>query len=837
LSQLTHDSAVDSNHVARAGRVALIGTGPLMLLSLILVVILALGAAPDKHHGSLLDWVRGAIWLAGLAWHGTVSATIRGNASTSESSSSGTYDASAYATFTPLLLTFFTLAFLAWAARTDERQRPSTGLGQLATRSIVTSVFLGVAWFLLSTASRASNGFGTSFSDSMGLGTAQARVGFGLSAIPTGSTVLLLSLAVILAARLAATPIHQRPSARVASWLSAFGAAFRLSVGVAMATTAVAVTYLLVQLIQAIGEDTTAIADLASTAGDANSASPLAAVIFGILTLPNVLITGAGFALGSDLAATGDGVVSGSLPSLLGIGDLPFTTYSFGLFTESERPTWLFLLLLTSMIAALTAGVRSIVRTQPAPVHLSTTGQWAVAFAGLWAGLGWLTSVGFGVSGSAAGDMTSTAAQGIGTLHWDGRAGLSYVGIIGLALLWASAAYVSAHWLTPRLGGSAPRSVATIGAMGNHRLHPSWALTLADASVRLEKVLPGWLRSAADQAALNGYTAEQLRLRPGTARKIVLIGGTASLLVIVGIIGTSVLASTTYGPAAAAKGYLDDVASGDARGAMERADLTSGNGELLTDAVLRAQRKESPITQVRVVRTRTSEQDSLVDVTYSVNGAVHSTTLSLTQDETQPQWGGLFHSWTVRDPFAEVAISGVVGPVEVSGAMASGGTTYRVFPGVTTATIPATPLLDAASSASEALAPGSSATLELQQSLRQNVVDEVRTKMVVELTTCAKQTVLAPSGCPFGSSNFVSGRAVGVRWQAAADIANAISVEYSEGSLSTSGELPLTVTYTDVADFNTSAESDTVTADLSASITYAGKGDITIQWAGTSPSS
>jgi len=304
----------------------------------------------------------------------------------------------------------------------------------------------------------------------------------------------------------------------------------------------------------------------------------------------------------------------------------------------------------------------------------------------------------------------------------------------------------------------------------------------------------------------------------------------ASLLIAVAVIGRSVLETTTYGPESAAKAYLSDVASGDARGAMERADRTSGNGDLLTDGVLRAQLKESPISSVRAVRTRATEQSTSVDVTYVVDGATQSATLSLTQDRTQPQWGGLFHSWVVHDPFAEVTFSGSDGLIQVGGRAVSVGTTYRVFPGVITATVPETALLTAAS-ASRTLAPGSSADLALRPSLRQNVIDEVRSQMVAELLKCLKQTVLVPSGCPFSSSRFLLGRAVGVKWLVASDIANAISVEYSEGSLSTSGELPLTVTYTDVSDFSTSAESDTVTADLRTSITYAGKNDITIQWA------
>jgi hypothetical protein len=826
---MTRDFAVDSDHVARAGRVALLGTGPLLLLSLVIVVALALAGAPEKHHGSVLDWVRGAIWLAGLAWHGTLAATVRGNAGTSESLASGTYEATAYATLAPLLLTFLTLALLAWAARKDERQRPSTGLGQLATRSLATSAFLGLAWFLLSGASRSSNGFGLKLSEYLGAGSsAHVRIGVGLGAVPTATTVLFLSLAVILAVRLATSPGRLHTNARLGSWLSAFSSALRLSVAVAVATTFVTVTYLLVQLIQAIGEDTSALSGVTSDATP-DGAGPLVTIGLGLLTLPNLLITGSGFSLGSDLAASGDGSVSGSLPSLLGMSDLPFTTASYGLFTDSERPTWLYILLLTSLIAALAAGVRSIVRTQPAPLRLSTTAQWAVAFAVLWAVLGWLASVSFGVSGRAAGDVTSRVEQGIGVMSWDGSAGLSYTGIIGLATLWAAVACVAAHWLTPRLGGSAPRTIAGIGGLVDRRLHPSWALMLADASVRLGKDLPSWLRSAADDAAAKGYVAEQLPLHPGAARRIVLVGGTATLLIAVAVVGGSILESTTYGPAAAAKTYLDDVASGNAQGAMEQADLTSGNGDLLTDGVLQAQQKESPMTAVQVVSTKTSDKSSTVEVTYKVNGVAQSATLSLIQDDTRSRWGGLFHSWTVRDPFAQVTVSGSGGPIQIGGRTVTAGTIYRVFPGVVTATTPATQLLDADSD-SQVVTIGSSTELSLNPDLRQNVINDVRAQMVTELTQCLKQDVLVPIGCPFSSSDYLSGRAVGVNWQAVSDIGNAITVSNSEGTLSTSGELPLSVTYTDVSDYSTSAESDSVMADLSATITYDGQDSISIQW-------
>jgi hypothetical protein len=828
----TDSFAVDSDHVARAGRVALFGTGPLLVLSLVVVVVVSLAAAPDKHHGSILDWIRGGIWLAGLAWHGRMSATIRGNAGSSESSALGTYDATAYATLAPLLLTAFTLAFLAWSARKDERQRPSNAVGQAITRSAVTSALLAVAWFLLSAASRAHNGFGLNPSDYLGVeDSLQARVGVGLSAVATAFSVLVLSFVVTLAARLITAPGTLQRSARLSSWLTAFSAAVRLSVAVAVATTVVAVVYIAVQVVQAMGQDTTAVAEAAGSASDVGGKGPFVGLILMVLMLPNVLISGSGFALGSDLAASGDGTVSGSLPSLLGMSDLPLSTYSYGLFTESDRPTWLYILLLTSLVAALVAGIRSVVRTQPGQVRLATAGQWAVMLALLWGCLTWLASVSFGASGRAAGGVAGPDAQSIGALSWDGRAGLSYAGIIGMAALWAALAYAAGHWVAPRLGGTAPRTVAAIGGLVTHRLHPSWALMLADASVRLEKDPARWLRSAADEAAAGGYAAEQLAIRPGTARKLAVIGGGVTLFALMAVIGQSVLASTTYGPGSAAKAYLDAVASGDASGALDHAVVTGGNNGLLTDKVLRDQLKASPMSSVRVVHAKTGDQDASVEVAYKINGVEQSATLSLSQDQTQPEWGGLFHSWKVDDPFAEVTVSGGGGSVQIGGKPVTQDSAYRFFPGVVTAKTAATTLLSESSSSSQPTGPGLSAELTLTPTLRQNVVDEVRAKVVTMLTDCSKQATLVPDGCPFSSSDLVFGRAVGVNWHATSDMAGAISVDYADGTLSTSGELPMTVRYTDVSDFSPpSPGTDTVTADLAASVTYTSADDITVLW-------
>src|SRR5215218_2405017 len=158
LSTLSDQLEVDADHVSRAGRVAAFGTVPLLLLCLLTVVVLALAAAPDGHHGSVLDWLRAAIWLGGMAWHGTLSISGRGSLG-ADLPLSGSVQGVSTGTFAPLLLTMFTIGWLVWSARRDERQRPSSGFPQLLARSVLTGGLLAIAWLLLSAVSRASSGF------------------------------------------------------------------------------------------------------------------------------------------------------------------------------------------------------------------------------------------------------------------------------------------------------------------------------------------------------------------------------------------------------------------------------------------------------------------------------------------------------------------------------------------------------------------------------------------------------------------------------------------------------------------------------------------------------
>lgn len=818
-------TSLNQDHATAAARIALFATAPLLLVALAIVLVATL-AAPDGHRGSALDWLRASLWLAGLAWHGTLAATVRGTVAGEEDFSGGSFEAVASASVAPLLLTGVTLGLLFWHSRRDERQRPSADPSQLAGRGALTAGILAAGWVVLAFASRAQKGFGLDLAHELGNDiSSNVRFSLGLDPVRTGISVLGIGLVVSVAARLSAAGPGAPQTGWTTSWMAAFRAAVRLVTAVVGSTAAVFLVYAIVETSKAMGDSQNS---FTTAVTDPNDMGPYAGLAIWAAMLPNVLITAAGFALGSDVSAASDGAVSGFLPSLLDMNDLPTDTWSYGLFSDSSRPAWFYLLLLTSLVGALVAAVRSILRSTRKPLSWGTAAQWVVATAALWAALAWLAGAGVRASAEATGQLAAND-QPLGGLDWHGRAGLSYTGIIGLAVVWAAVAYLAATAATPHLGGIAPRTLAILGAARGHRLAPSWALSLADAAVRMGKPLPAWLRVGADNAARAGVAVEQLRIRPKAARRVVVAGSAVAVIAAVLAGGYAYESSRVYGPVPAAKKYLDAVATGDATAALALARVENGNTALLNDQVLKAQLKAAPMTGVHVGKADVTADTATVEVSYAMKGEPRTTSLRMVQDDNRPRWGGLFKEWVVVDPFAEVTIDSDGETVRVAGKAITGGT-YKMFPGQVAATRPNTKMYLGGSTTSWVPTPGDKGTLYLGGTLRPAIAEQVKDKVVEAVNACMSKGELKPFDCPFGVDEYLAGRAVGVRWRVNGSLPQALSVTAEGSTVRVSGQVPMTVHYTDVSEYSSDAGSEEVTADVSATVAYSNADSMVVKF-------
>ncbi|WP_406832485.1 hypothetical protein ABEG17_06580 [Pedococcus sp. KACC 23699] len=808
-------TALNQEHATAAGKIALLTTAPVLVLALVVVLLTAL-AAPHGHRGSALDLLRASLWLAGLAWHGTLAATVRGTVAGEEDFSGGSFEAVASASAAPLLLTGVSIGLLFWLSRRDEHRRPSRDSSQLAGRGVLTAGILAAGWVLLALVSRASKGFGLDLAHELGNDiSSTVRFSLGLDPVRTAISVLAISLVVSLAGRFSAAALETAQPSWVVSCMAAFRAAVRLVTAVVASTAVVFLVYAIVETSKAVSDSentfTTAVTD-------PNNMGPYAGVAIWAALLPNVLITAAGFALGSDVSATSDGALSGYLPSLLNMNDLPTDALAYGLFSDSSRPAWFYILLVTSLVGALAGAVRSILRSTRKPLSLGTAAQWVVATATLWAALSWLAGASVHVSAQATGQI-ATNASSLGGLDWHGRAGLTYTGIIGLAVVWTAAAYLAATAIAPSLGGIAPRTLAIVGASRSHRLAPSWSLSLADAAVRMGKTIPAWLRVDADNAARAGVAVEQVRIRPKVARRIV-VTGSAVAIVAAALVGGYAYASTRlYGPVPAAQQYLDAVSSGNATAALALARVEGGNTTLLVDQVLKAQLKAAPMTAVHVGKADITADSATVEVSYAIKGDLRTTALHMVKDDNRPKWGGLFKEWAVVDPFAEVTIDGDGEKVRVANKTVTGGT-YKMFPGQVAATRPNTKMYLGGSTSSWLPLPGDKGTLSLGGTLRPAIAEKVKDEVVQAVNACMNKGELKPFGCPFGVDAYLSGRAVGVRWRMDGPLRQTLSVTGVGSSVRVSGQVPMTVAYTDVSEYSSDPASEDVTADVSATVTY-----------------
>lgn len=292
-----------------------------------------------------------------------------------------------------------------------------------------------------------------------------------------------------------------------------------------------------------------------------------------------------------------------------------------------------------------------------------------------------------------------------------------------------------------------------------------------------------------------------------------LLGGFAITLV--------TLNGTVYSAGGFVASYLDALARQDATTARSMPGvLAAGDArsDLLTDGAL------GSLTDIRFVADDAgSDGVHAVTYEYDMGGELGTTTFQVKQNGA---FFGLFSSWSFAEsPLATVAVTVLhdhrfrANEVDLtSPAKRNKSAAYLVFaPGLYTFDHSST-YLDADPIAAPVNDPGSVTAVQVNVQANKTFVKQVTAELKDFLTECATQTVLLPTGCPFGKSfdnrvdstpkwkmadfpkvEIIPGKSVGAWVMPEADASAHLKVKIQslfDGSISTfNKDVPFTVAY------------------------------------------
>ncbi|MGQ5263004.1 M48 family metalloprotease [Micromonospora sp. ZYX-F-536] len=264
-------------------------------------------------------------------------------------------------------------------------------------------------------------------------------------------------------------------------------------------------------------------------------------------------------------------------------------------------------------------------------------------------------------------------------------------------------------------------------------------------------------------------TAERLfgRSGPVGTRRTWLVVGALVLAACVGTGGLSVVQWAFFRSQAAIDDYFSALADRDSDAALgvlteqERAGVTDRG---LLARLLRGDGYQPP-TDVEISSLKRDGDTATATVAYRLAG--ERRTVDMTVRRAEDATAGLFHSWQLVGGLIPVNAP-VAGPgVRLNGVelpVATEGPTLVLLPGGYTATGPS----DALSEVPPETLPitpeqTEGATLRLVPVLKPAAVEAVEAQVRTWLDECAKQTVAAPPGCPFGY--FSGGTEQKVTWK------------------------------------------------------------------------
>ncbi|HWT32115.1 MAG TPA: hypothetical protein VN107_00010 [Microbacterium sp.] len=257
---------------------------------------------------------------------------------------------------------------------------------------------------------------------------------------------------------------------------------------------------------------------------------------------------------------------------------------------------------------------------------------------------------------------------------------------------------------------------------------------------------------------------------PQLVRDLTAIGGLIAVVVAATIVGGIAVYRTVYGPAAFVTHYLQLLATGHAVEALavpgvgvDRSSLAAaGLPEDASDALLRREALAS-LSDIRVVSQRTVGDETDVTMSYRAGSHPGRTTFTVARNG----WIGIAPGWRfARSPLAVIdltvhgsatfEVNGFaldkrqVSPAGVKADLADPVHLLVFSPGLYSVRVDT----NAMTSAPKALlsdAPFRRTALEVQADPTAAFLAVVQTRVDEFLSTCAKQPVLQPTACPFGT--------------------------------------------------------------------------------------
>ena len=724
--------AIDLSRVTPAMRGAL-RDGLSVVVGLYLIsLVTGIIALPFIHGSSIVDAIRGAGWLTAL--------TFRGHVIVSGASGSASAAASAYAQ--PGLLFCGCMVATAYLTRRAERQDPSPDARGVWLVSGALGLGAGVACALIAvvtagTVRSSSDGSAVSVHVNIISAFIGAFIFTGLAAAIT--RFALTWRRALLPAKVRDAVDRSWPQVRAIGWFGVAGSALAL----------VCIVLFLVV-----------------------SRAPIGAWLVAIVDLPflmlEVLLLSCGVPISTSGSFSALGVLGGSGSAGVGL-------FSGGL------PTYCWLLLIIPIVAIFAAGVRMTVREPFAAdvawdrvlrcMVIGSAAAWAIAY---------LTSILGGESGGVS------FLSGSGTI----RVGMGIVASLLVGAAVGALIPLSGFYMARFVGQRWPEIVIAVATMANGRLDPVWARALGEESpTHVDLPRPPRARSASptpstlvgapgDGPAVATRSAagptepptaplrrppRQFRMTPRLKAVLYGIGGLA-VVAIAGVIGLNVAASS-HSPTAVANAYMQDVASGNASGALATTD-GQWTGPWLSAQALAMQDQSSPITHVQVGSATVTGSTAVVPVSYWVGSTpVVGSTVTLRSDGSQNL---VFTHWVVTNPVARLSAPG--GSISVDGSTTStSGEPILVFPGapVLRAGKGSDPYIatSLSGSSNDVVGPGQSLQVATTTQLTSAGSAAVIAAADQSLQQCLSSTSPTPPNCPFsdiGASDYPG--VSGVSW-------------------------------------------------------------------------
>jgi hypothetical protein len=446
-----------------------------------------------------------------------------------------------------------------------------------------------------------------------------------------------------------------------------------------------------------------------------------------VLSLPNLLLTAAGGAMG----ATG-GVGGSEARTILSSGRT-----GGGLLTGGV-PLGLYLLIIPMLLAALIVGARLLYARDTDQDRAGHTWRTVTVFGALWLLLGVALQLSVSEHGSA-----QVLSQFSGDTAGNATVGLGLPSLVAVALFWGVVSAAGGPLVGRFLAAATPRFATRLA--GRH-VSAEWRLLLADSVLTHGSKMPQSL-TGAELALRQGQRphSQPLVIRPARDRTILAGFLAVVMLAVGGGVGYVVLSDTVYSPDSVVRSYIADLHTGDVRGALALVSKSSLRGldrTLLTKDVL----AHADVPSVEIVNTDQSGDSATVTVT--VNG--ESASLDLVREG---RVYGVLPTWRLEQPFTMLQIPSAAAAAGVSvNGVGTYATSLPVFPGTyTLATVPSG-IYASASSTVTADGTGSQ-DVALNPSLNADASTAATDAVKAFLDSCALSTELIPADCPFSYSD------------------------------------------------------------------------------------